>query len=196
MTTQPANGRRGDVTMAQETDSTDTTAADAAGSADARTEREQRRFRVQKLYIKDLSFESPAAPGIFSRDSSVDPKVSMQLDTESHPVGEDLHEVVLTVNVTSADDERTVFLVELKQAGVFEIAGFSEMDHAHALGSYCPGILFPFAREVIAGLVQKGGFPQVLLQPINFDAIFAQRMEQRQQQAQSAASAQAPDDTG
>lgn len=155
-----------------------------------------RRFGVQKLYLKDLSFESPAAPGVFSRDSSIEPKVSLQLNTESRRVGEDLYEVVLIVTVTSADDQQTAFLVEVKQAGLFEIGGFADMDHAHAIGSYCPGILFPFAREVVAGLVQKGGFPQVLLQPINFDALFAQQMEKRQREAESGEARQATDGDG
>lgn len=147
-------------------------------------ESDQRRFRVQKLFLKDVSFESPAAPGVFSSDSDLSPKISLQLNTENREVGENLWEVVLIVTVTSADDERTVYLAEVRQAGLFEISGFPDMDHAHAIGSYCPSILFPYAREVVSGMVQKGGFPQLTLQPINFDALFARELEkQRRQQA-------------
>jgi preprotein translocase subunit SecB len=153
----------------------------------------QRRFLIQKIYLKDVSFESPAAPGIFSRDNTMEPKISLQLNTESRQVGENLHEITLIVTVTSADDDRTAFLVEVKQAGLFEVSGFADLDHAHALGSYCPSILFPYAREVIAGLVQKGGFPQLALQPINFDALFAQQMQKQRQQAGQGADGQGAD---
>jgi len=153
----------------------------AAGAAQG--EAGQRRFRIQKIYVKDVSFESPAAPGIFSRDNTMEPKINLQLNTESRQVGEHLYEITLIVTVTSADDDRTAFLVEVKQSGLFEVAGFADLDHAHALGSYCPSILFPYAREVVSGLVQKGGFPQLALQPINFDALFAQQLQKQQQEA-------------
>lgn len=166
------------------TDDNDQTAADAATGAGA--EQGERRFRVQKLFLKDVSFESPAAPGVFSSDSDLSPKISLQLNTENRRVGDNIWEVVLIVTVTSADEERTVYLAEVRQAGLFEIAGFPDMDQAHAIGSYCPSILFPYAREVVAGLVQKGGFPQLTLQPINFDALFARELEkQRNQQAEA-----------
>jgi len=137
-------------------------------------DRSDRRVNIQKLYVKDVSFESPAAPGLFSSDSDWQPEISMQLDTETQQVGENLHEVALSVTVTAGEAERTAFLVEVKQAGLFEISGFDDEDHARLLGAYCPGMLYPFAREVVADLVQKGGLPQLVLQPINFDAIYAQ----------------------
>lgn len=144
-----------------------------AGAGQA-TEEEGRRFQIQKVYLKDVSFESPAAPGIFSADSNLQPSINFQLNTEHSQVGDVLYEVVLGVTVTATHGERTVFLVELKQAGLFALSGFEQADFEHMLGSYCPGILYPYARAAVADLVQKGGLPQVLLQPINFDALFAQ----------------------
>lgn len=177
--------------MTDENDPTDAEAASGSRSASGDgAEQSERRFRVQKLFLKDVSFESPAAPGVFSSDSDLTPKISLQLNTENRQVGDDLWEVVLIVTATSADDERTVYLAEVRQAGLFEIAGFPDMDHAHAIGSYCPSILFPYAREVVAGLVQKGGFPQLTLQPINFDALFARELDkQRRQQGEGEADA-------
>lgn len=144
-----------------------------------------RRFRIQKLYLKDVSFESPATPGIFSADSDLQPSINFQLDTEQSQVGDTLYEVVLGVTVTATHGERTVFLVELKQAGLFEASGFEEADFYHMLGSYCPAILYPYARAAVADLVQKGGLPQVILQPINFDALFAQEHARKQQAAEA-----------
>ena len=143
----------------------------------------ERRYQIQKLYLKDVSFESPAAPGIFSADSDLQPSINFQLDTEHSQVGDSLYEVVLGVTVTATHGERTVFLVELKQAGLFRIAGFEEQDFYHMLGSYCPGILYPYACAAVADLVQKGGLPQVILQPINFDVLFAQERARKQQEA-------------
>jgi len=154
-------------------ESSDNPGDQAAGSD------QQRRVQIHKLYLKDTSFESPAAPGIFSAGSDFQPQVELQLNTESQSVGEGLYEVVLIVTVTGKDDERTVFLVEIKQAGLFDIAGFANADHNQLLGAQCPNILFPFAREAIAELVQRGALPQLVLQPINFDAVYAQQLEQR-----------------
>ncbi len=151
----------------------DGAAADAGG----------RRFRVQKVYLKDVSFESPAAPGIFSADSDWQPSINFQLNTEHSQVGDTLYEVVLGVTVTATHGERTVFLVELKQAGLFDVSGFDDDGFYHVLGSYCPGILYPYVRAAVADLVQKGGLPQVILQPVNFDAVFAQERARQQQAA-------------
>ena len=151
-------------------------------SADA-----QRRFQIQKLYLKDVSFESPAAPGIFSADSDWQPGISLQLNSEQQQCGDNLYEVVLTVTVSATQGERTAFLVEIKQAGLFHVAGIEGDAMAHLLGSYCPGVLFPYAREVVSDLVQKGGLPPLLLQPINFDALYAQRRQEQAEQADSSA---------
>ena len=150
----------------------------------------QRRFQIQKLYVKDVSFESPAAPGIFSSDSDWQPGISLQLNSEQQQCGDNLYEVVLTVTVSATEGERTAFLVEIKQAGLFHVAGIEGDALAHLLGSYCPGVLFPYAREVVSDLVQKGGLPPLLLQPINFDALYAQRRQEQAEQAESSSAAQ------
>lgn len=142
-----------------------------------------RQFRIEKVYLKDASFESPAAPGIFSADAGVQPQVNLQLNTENQRVGDDLWEITLVVTVTGAENERTVFLAEIKQAGLFRIGGFEEDAHAHLVGAHCPSILFPFAREALADLVQRGGLPQLVLQPINFDALYAQHRQRQQENA-------------
>lgn len=144
---------------------------------------EQQNFRIQKVYIKDVSFESPGSPAIFLQQSEWKPTVSLQLNSESHAVGEELFETVLTVTVTVKSGESTAYLVEVKQAGLFVLKGFDDTNRAGLLGSYCPNMLFPFAREVVADHVVKGGFPQLLLEPINFDALYAQHMQQAKQNA-------------
>jgi len=156
--------------------SDDSSTAGEAGAQD-------QRFRIHKIYLKDVSFESPAAPAIFSADAEVQPQVNLQVNTETQRVGESLYDVTLLVTVSGEDRTRTVFLVEVKQAGLFDIAGFAEADRGQLLGAQCPSILFPFAREVIADLVQKGGLPQLVLQPINFDAVYAQQLQQREGEA-------------
>ena len=96
-----------------------------------------------------------------------------------------MHEVMLTVTVTAKVEEQTAYLVEVQQAGIFQVAGFEEGQIGHLLGSFCPNILFPYVREAISDLVARGGFPQMLLQPVNFDALYAQHMQQQQEQAQA-----------
>lgn len=164
--------------MTEEQNATDESVDAAAGETTA-----PRKFRIQKMYLKDASYEAPAVPGFFSRDNNLEPKIGLQLNTEHRALTETLHEVTLVLTVTAADSEqdRTVFLVEIKQAGLFEIEGFAGEELSHLLGSYCPGMLFPFAREVVSGLVQKGGMPALQLQPINFDALYAEHMAKRQQ---------------
>lgn len=143
-------------------------------------------FGLQKIYLKDVSFESPNAPAAFVGEWQ--PKHEVQLTTEVHPLENDHHEVVLNVTVTVTNGENTVYLVEIKQAGIFLVRNYAEEQKGPLLGSLAPATLFPFAREAIAGLVQKGGFPELLLQPINFDALFAQHMKRLQAQAAAGAS--------
>lgn len=136
-------------------------------------------FVIQKVYVKDLSFEAPNTPKVFLEKWA--PEVKLQLRSMASPQAEDVYEVVLTVIVTAMQAEQTAYLVEVQQAGIFNIKGFNEGDLGAMLGSYCPNILFPFAREVISDLVTKGGFPQLLLAPVNFDALYAHMQSQRAQ---------------
>ena len=130
-------------------------------------------FNILRIYLKDVSFETPNSPSIFTQEFK--PEVEMQLNTSVSKLEADLFEIALTITVTSKEGDKTGFLAEVQQAGIFNISGFDEAQHAHMLGAYCPNILFPFAREAIANLVTKGGFPPLLLAPVNFDSLFAQR---------------------
>ncbi len=133
---------------------------------------QQKQLVMQKVYIKDLSFESPRTPAVFSSNAS--PQTQLNLKTKSTEVAPNTQEVVLTVTVETKDQEQTLFLIEVVQAGVFRLEGYTPEESDMILGGYCPGALYPFAREAIADIVTKGGFPQLLLQPINFDALYAQ----------------------
>jgi preprotein translocase subunit SecB len=152
--------------------------------ADENQSASAKQIAIQKIYVKDFSFESPQTPEVFTK-SDWSPKTNLNLRS-SHKAGSDNnHEVVLTVTIEAKEDEQTFFLVELQQAGLFHIAGYSDDEFKAIVGSYCPNILFPYARESVANIVSKGGFPEFLLQPINFDALYAQGMAQAQAQAQS-----------
>ena len=134
---------------------------------------------LQKIYIKDFSFESPRAPEIFK--GNVSPQTQLNIKSSTKEVGTDAQEVTLTLTVEAMDEGTTLFLVELEQAGVFLMQGYTEEERQMLVGSYCPGTLYPFAREAISDMVTRGGFPQLLLQPINFDALYAQAVQERLQ---------------
>jgi preprotein translocase subunit SecB len=129
---------------------------------------------LKRIYVKDCSFESPRAPEVFDGPLNPDVEVSMRTSTKK-TAGDDV-EVVLSITVQANMEKRSTFLVEVHQAGLFAIAGFNEAEHNTILASYCPSILFPYAREVISDLVMKGGMPALLLQPVNFDMIVAQSL--------------------
>lgn len=132
-------------------------------------------FLIEKIYLKDVSFESPGAPAIFTDDWS--PEINMDLNSQGKHIENNFYEVELSITVTAKNNETTGFLVEIKQCGVFSISGMDEANLNGMLGSFCPNILFPYAREAISDLVTKGGFPQLLLAPVNFDAIYAQHLQ-------------------
>ncbi|RDV26679.1 protein-export chaperone SecB [Alteromonas aestuariivivens] len=139
-------------------------------------------FNIQRIYTKDISFESPNAPAIFTKEWK--PDVKLDLDTSTHRIDEHTFEVVLSVTVTASIGEETAFLCEVQQAGIFQIGEMPEPNKAHMLGSFCPNVLFPYAREAISNLVNRGTFPPLNLAPVNFDAIFAAYLQKRAQQAQ------------
>ncbi len=134
----------------------------------------EQKFEIQKIFLKDASFESPNSPEIFREKWQ--PKTGIHLTAQNVKLSDELHEVTLNVNVTSSQNEKTAFLVELKQSGVFLIKDFPEDQRNHLLGSYCPHTLFPFAREAVSDLTGKGGFPPLLLSPVNFDALYSQQL--------------------
>ncbi len=148
----------------------------------------EKQLAIQKVYIKDFSFESPQSPQVFSKTDWA-PKTDLNLRSSHTSIGENNHEVVLTITVEAKEEEQTMFLVELHQAGIFHISGYAEEEMKALVGSFCPNILFPYAREAIAGIISKGGFPEFILQPINFDALYAQGVAQAAAQAADAGGA-------
>jgi preprotein translocase subunit SecB len=152
--------------------------AEEQNQAAAQEEEQQAQFQLQKLYVKDVSFELPSAPQIFQEDGQVEIKLNLSQKVEE--LTENVHEVVLTVTVTATLDDKTAYLVEVQQAGIFAITGLPEQGRHAALNTLCPGTLFPYARRLITDLVADGGFPPLVLQPINFDQIYAQRMQEAQ----------------
>jgi len=146
-----------------------------------------KQISIQKIYLKDFSFESPNSPTVFT-SGDWSPKTNLNLRS-SHSQGEnDQSEVVLTITVEAKHEDKTIFLVELHQAGLFQISGYNEEEFGMVVGSFCPSILFPYARESISAVITKGGFPEFVLQPINFDALYAQSQQQRKTEEGAAAS--------
>ena len=125
---------------------------------------------LQGVYLKDCSFEAPQGP---RANGEWNPQISLDLNTNVQQIGGDLREVVLTVTVSAKQGETTLFLVEVKQAGAFVMQNLSEEEYRRAIGSICPNVLFPYARAVVSQLVSQGGFPQLLLPPVNFEALYA-----------------------
>ena len=140
----------------------------------------QQQFEIQKLYLKDVSLETPNSPLIFTEQWK--PEINLQLNNTSTPLADNVYDVVLTLTVTAKLGEKTAYLAEIQQAGIFTLKGFADEQLGPMLGAFCPKILFPFAREAVASLVQKGGFPPLLLNPVNFDALYFQHMQAKQSQ--------------
>ena len=134
---------------------------------------QQAQFVLQRIYVKDMSFESPKAPDAFTQQWK--PQINLELNTSHTNHDEDNYEVVLSLTVTARNEaEETIYLVEVQQAGVFMIKGMSDDTRGQTLGSFCPNVLFPYARETIDSIVSKGSFPALMLAPVNFDAVYAQ----------------------
>ena len=141
-------------------------------------------FAIQRVYTKDVSFETPNSPAIFQKDWQ--PEIQLDLDTRSNKLADNTYEVVLAVTVTATVEGQTAFLAEVQQAGIFTIGNLPEAALAHTIGSFCPTTLFPYARESVANLVNRGSFPQLNLAPVNFEALFASYVKQRAAEAESA----------
>jgi preprotein translocase subunit SecB len=138
----------------------------------------EKQFAIQKIYTKDLSFETPNSPKVFME--KWEPIVDFNLSTRVETLDINLYEIVLTTTITVKIADSTAYLVEVNQAGIFTLAGFTDQEMGPMIGSFCPNILFPYAREVVSDLVAKGGFPQLLLAPVNFDALYAQHLQSAQ----------------
>ncbi|MEM1156163.1 MAG: protein-export chaperone SecB [Pseudomonadota bacterium] len=142
-------------------------------------EQPQQQFAMQRIYTKDISLESPATPGVFKKQWQ--PKVNVDLGTKSEKIDETgNHEVVLTLTITAKIDDETAFLIEVQQAGIFLITGFTPEDLRRVVGTAAPNVLFPYARECVDSLCVKSGFPPLMLAPINFDAMYQQALAQAQ----------------
>ena len=146
----------------------------------------EKRLAIGKIYVKDFSFESPQSPAVFTMNEWK-PKTDLNLRSSHTSLENNHHEIVLTITVEAKADDKTLFLIELQQAGIFELAGYEGPELEAIIGSFCPQTLFPYARESIASMIQKGGFPEFVLQPINFDGLFMQaKQQQAAQQAEGA----------
>ena len=140
-------------------------------------------FAIQRIFLKDISFETPMGVEAFTKQFK--PNIQQDLNVQVNQLDEGTHEVVLLLTITAKIEGRTVFLVEVKQAGIFAISGFEGIQLSQVINTACPQILFPYAREAIDSILNRGTFPPLMLAPINFDAVFAQAVVQAKQQAES-----------
>ncbi len=149
----------------------------------AAPQEQQAQFNIQRIYTKDISFETPNSPSIFVKEWK--PEVKLDLDTKTTRIEEDLFEVVLSVTVTATIENEVAFLCEVQQAGLFQIGQMPEGNRAQLLGAFCPNTLFPYAREAISNLVNRGTFPALNLAPVNFDAVFQAYVQKRAAEEQA-----------
>lgn len=147
------------------------------------SEQQKPQFGIQRIYTRDVSFESPNTPAIFQQEWK--PQVKLDLNTKTRELSEGVYEVTLVVTVESKLGETTAFLVEVQQAGIFNLGGFSEDARDQMLGAYCPSLLFPYAREAIDSAVTKGSFPALMLAPVNFDVLYQQSKQKQGESAQA-----------
>jgi len=144
---------------------------------------------LQTVYVKDLSFEAPKGPFLPTQQDQ-EPKIQLNLNTSSSPIGTDVHEVVLTVTLEAKAGDIAVYLAEVKQAGVFTVRGFGTDDTRRILGSFAPNVLFPYIRQTVSDMISKGGFPPFFLPPVNFDALYDRSLQERAAQQASQAGAE------
>lgn len=154
--------------------------ASEAPAAAAAPDASAARFQLQKIYVKDVSFELPSAPQVFKEEGAAE--IKMNLSQRVNNIEDELFEVVLTVTVTATSADKTAYLAEVHQAGLFAIGGLEAAQQQAVLNTLCPHTLFPYASKTITGLVADGGFPPLVLQPINFDQVYQQRMREAQAQ--------------
>ena len=145
--------------------------------ANSETKQESPQFAIQRIFIKDVSFETPNSPAIFQLDWK--PEIKLDIDTRSTKLAENTYEIVLSVTVTATVEDKVAFLAEVQQAGIFTIGNLPEEQLSHTIGAFCPTTLFPYARETVASLVNHGSFPQFNLAPVNFEGLYASYLQQR-----------------
>ena len=142
----------------------------------------EQKFGIQRIYVKDISFEAPNSPASFNE--KWEPQLNVEINTQANQLNEGLFEVVLSVTVTAKLGEKIAYLVEAQQAGVFEMSGFDEQQMGHMIHSFCPNTLFPYARELVADIVNRGSFPQLNLAPVNFDALYNDHLQKKAEGAE------------
>ncbi|MDQ1121156.1 MULTISPECIES: protein-export chaperone SecB [Pseudoxanthomonas] len=152
------------------------------GANEAATQANGPNFTVEKIYVKDVSFEVPGAPAIYSEN--IAPELNLNLNQRVQRLAENAFEVILGVTLTCKAGDKTAYVAEVQQAGVFGLAGFDAQTIDALLGTQCPSILFPYVRQLLSDLIQAGGFPPFFLQPINFDGLYAETLRQRAAQGQ------------
>lgn len=140
-------------------------------------ENQEKQFAIQKVYTRNVSFEAPNSPEIFTQDFQ--PQLDVDLNVESRSLEDGVFHVVVRVTATTKMDDKTAFLCEVEQAGIFTLMGFDEGETNYLLGVQCPNTLFPYAREAVSDLVTRGGFPQLLLEPVNFEGIYADHLQKQ-----------------
>ncbi len=144
-------------------------------------------FALQRIYLSDVSFEAPNSPEVFMVNEK--PAVDVKLDTSHRQVNDSLYQVTVKITATVTFGEKTAFLAEVQQSGAFRIVNIEGKELAHTLNAFCPNILFPYAREAVDALVVKGGFPPLMIAPVNFEAIYAQRLQKAAEVAEQAGAA-------
>ncbi len=149
------------------------------------TEQQKPQFAIQRIYTRDVSFESPNAPAIFREEWK--PQIKLDLNTRTRTLDDNVVEVVLIITVEAKIGEKTAFLTEVQQAGVFTVSGFPDETRDQMIGAYCPSVLFPYAREAVDTAVTKGSFPALMLAPVNFDALYLQNKKGKDETAEQPA---------
>ncbi|HSG89837.1 MAG TPA: protein-export chaperone SecB [Pseudomonadales bacterium] len=171
----------------------DTAAPEGGAPQGGDAAEQEARFGLQRIYLKDISFESPRSPEVFRTPWK--PRIKLDLNSKSQQLEEDTYEVILTITVEArGEDEQVGYIAELQQAGIFRVAGLDESQLQHTLSSYCPNILFPYARETIDAMVLRGSFPPLMLAPVNFDALYMEALKRRGAGAEAPAQAEAGGD--
>lgn len=147
----------------------------------------EREFAIQKIYCKDLSFETPNSPEVFRQQWQ--PDVNLQVSNAATVLADNVHEIVLSLTITAKLNDKTAYLAEVQQAGIFTIKGYNQQEMGAMVGAFCPNVLFPYARETVSDLVTRGGFPQLLLAPVNFDLLYQQHILQQNQKPEQQSAA-------
>ena len=149
-----------------------------ANAAAETQEKAAPQLALQRVFLKDISFESPRSPMVFQEEWK--PEVGLELNTKSRQVGENVYEVVLELTINVKNNNEAAYLVEVQQGGLFAISGLDDQQLHHALGAFCPATLFPYVRENIDAVVVKGSFPAIMISPINFDALYLDSLKKQQ----------------